>query len=185
VVIEGEVIAVDVREMRSGRKLLTFDVTDRTDSITAKVWESEEQLSKALSVGDWVRLRGSTQFDTYANELILIPRDCMRVPRPPSRTDRAPEKRVELHLHTKMSALDGAVDVGELIKLLAEWGHPAVAVTDHGVVQAFPEAYAAASKAGIKLIYGVEGYLVETPRKDERMYHIILLVKNREGLVNL
>lgn len=185
VVIEGEVIAVDVREMRSGRKLLTFDVTDRTDSITAKVWESEEQLSKALSVGDWVRLRGSAQFDTYANELILIPRDCMRVPRPPSRTDRAPEKRVELHLHTKMSALDGAVDVGELIKLLAEWGHPAVAVTDHGVVQAFPEAYAAASKAGIKLIYGVEGYLVETPRKDERMYHIILLAKNREGLVNL
>src|SRR5690606_20423340 len=84
-----------------------------------------------------------------------------------------------------MSALDGAVDVGELIKLLAEWGHPAVAVTDHGVVQAFPEAYAAASKAGIKLIYGVEGYLVETPRKDERMYHIILLAKNREGLVNL
>lgn len=185
VVIEGQVIAIDVREMRSGRKLLTFDVTDLTDSISVKVWESEELLSKALAVGDWVRLRGGTQFDTYSNELIMIPRDCMRVPPPPSRMDHAPEKRVELHLHTKMSALDGAVEVSELIKLAAKWGHPAVAVTDHGVVQAFPEAYAAASKAGIKLIYGVEGYLVESPRKDERMYHIILLAKTQEGLVNL
>ena len=185
VVIEGQVIAIDVREMRSGRKLLTFDVTDNTDSISVKVWESEELLSKSLSVGDWVRLRGGTQFDTYSNELIMIPRDCMRVPRPPARMDRAPEKRIELHLHTKMSALDGAVEVSELIKLAAQWGHPAVAVTDHGVVQAFPEAYAAASKAGIKLIYGVEGYLVNSPRKEERMYHIILLAKNREGLVNL
>ena len=92
---------------------------------------------------------------------------------------------VELHLHTKMSALDGAVEVGDLIKLAASWGHPAVAITDHGVVQAFPEAYAAASKAGIKLIYGVEGYLVDTPRKDSRMHHIVLLAKDQQGLVNL
>lgn len=185
VVIQGQVIALDVREMRSGRKLLTFDVTDLTDSITAKVWENEEGLSKSLSVGDWVRLRGGTQFDTYANELIMIPRDVMRVPPPPARTDQAEVKRVELHLHTKMSALDGAVDVGELIRLLAEWGHQAVAITDHGVVQAFPEAYDAASRAGIKLIYGVEGYLVDSPRKESRMYHIILLAQNRQGLVNL
>ncbi|HLS89923.1 MAG TPA: PHP domain-containing protein, partial [Limnochordia bacterium] len=185
VVIQGQVIALDVREMRSGRKLLTFDVTDLTDSITAKVWENEEGLSKSLSVGDWVRLRGGTQFDTYANELIMIPRDVMRVPPPPARKDQAEVKRVELHLHTKMSALDGAVDVGELIRLLAEWGHHAVAITDHGVVQAFPEAYDAASRAGIKLIYGVEGYLVDSPRKESRMYHIILLAQNRRGLVNL
>lgn len=187
VVIQGEVIALEVRELRSGRKLLTFDVTDRTDSITVKVWEGEgeQNLSKNLSVGDWVRLRGGTQFDPYSNELTMIPRDCVKIPPPPARMDDAKEKRVELHLHTKMSALDGAVEVGELIKLAAQWGHPAVAITDHGVVQAFPEAYAAASKAGIKLIYGVEGYLVDSPSKDSRMYHIVLLAKNRTGLVNL
>src|SRR5690606_19030471 len=134
VVIQGEVIALEVRELRSGRKLLTFDVTDRTDSITVKVWEGEgeQNLSKNLSVGDWVRLRGGTQFDPYSNELTMIPRDCVKIPPPPARMDDAKEKRVELHLHTKMSALDGAVEVGELIKLAAQWGHPAVAITDHG-----------------------------------------------------
>ena len=95
VIIQGQVIALDVREMRSGRKLLTFDVTDLTDSISVKVWESEESqsLSKSLAVGDWVRLRGGTQFDTYSNELTMIPRDCIKVPPPPARIDDAEEKR--------------------------------------------------------------------------------------------
>lgn len=187
VVIEGEVIAIDVRPMRSGRKLITFDVSDLTDSISVKVWEeeNEDRLSSALACGEWLRLRGGVQVDNFSGELTMIPRDCMRVPPPPRRVDRAEKPRVELHLHTKMSALDGAVDVDQLIKELKEWGHTAVAITDHGVVQAFPEAYAAAAKAGIKLIYGVEGYLVHDVDKKSKMYHIILLAANQQGLINL
>ena len=185
VVIEGEVIAVDVREMRSGRKLVTFDVTDRTDSISVKHFEEDDGLSAALKVGDWVRVRGAAQFDKFTGELTILPRDCMRVERPAGRVDRAEKTRVELHLHTKMSALDGAVDIEPLIRLAAEWRHPAVAITDHGVVQAFPEAYQAAKAAGIKLIYGMEGYLAESPDKSSRTYHVILLARNRTGLVNL
>lgn len=185
VVVQGQVIAVEEREMRSGRTLITFDITDGTDSITAKLFESESTLSGQLKAGDWVRVRGGLQFDRFTHELTLMPRDCMRVSAPPQRTDDAPEKRVELHLHTKMSALDGAVEVDELIRLASQWGHPAIAITDHGVVQAFPEAYEVASRAGIKLIYGVEGYLVETPEKESRMYHVVLLAKNQTGLRNL
>ena len=185
VVVEGEVIAVDVREMRSRRKLVTFDITDRTDSISVKHFEEDGSLSGALKVGDWVRVRGAAQFDKFTGELTLLPRDCMRVERPAGRVDRAEKTRVELHLHTKMSALDGAVDIEPLIRLAAEWRHPAVAITDHGVVQAFPEAYQAAKAAGIKLIYGLEGYLAESADKGSRTYHIILLARNRTGLVNL
>ncbi len=185
VVVEGEVISVDLREMRSGRTLVTFDLTDGSDSISAKVFETEPVLAGAVRPGDWLRVRGGSQFDRFTNELTLMPRDCMRVPAPPQRMDEAQEKRVELHLHTKMSALDGAVEVDHLIRLASEWGHPAVAITDHGVVQAFPEAYDAAAKAGIKLIYGVEGYLVETPAKESKMYHVVLLATNQTGLRNL
>ncbi len=185
VVIEGEVIAFEVRELRSGRKLITFDVSDKTDSIGAKIFENEDSQGFSLAVGDWVRVRGGAQFDRFSGELTLMPRDIMRVPAPPSRKDDAETPRVELHLHTKMSALDGAVDIDPLIRMAAEWGHPAIAITDHGVVQAFPEAYAAASAAGIKLIYGVEGYLVESPEKSSKMYHIVLLAKDEVGLVNL
>lgn len=187
VVFEGEVIFIDVKELRSGRKLVTFDITDLTDSISIKLWEDEgeERLSKLLSPGDWVRVRGGAQVDGYTGELTILPRDCMRVEAPEGRMDTAEAPRVELHLHTKMSALDGALEVKPLFKLLEKWGHTAVAITDHGGVQAFPEAYAEAKRTGIKLIYGVEGYLVETEAKDSKMYHIILLAATEQGLVNL
>jgi len=185
VVVQGEVLAVEVKEMRSGRTLVTFDISDGTDSITAKVFETEPVLAQALKKGQWLRIRGGTQFDRFTNELTLLPRDCMRIDPPQRRMDTAPEKRVELHLHTKMSALDGAVDVDQLIQLAASWGHDAIAITDHGVVQAFPEAYDAAARAGIKLIFGIEGYLVESPAKESRMYHVVLLARNRTGLLNL
>src|SRR5690606_35516290 len=96
-------------------------------------------------------------------------------------------KRVELHLHTKMSGLDGVAEVAEAVALAARWGHPAVAITDHGVVHAFPEAYQAAKKHGIKLIYGVEGYLVDDAAtyRESRSYHVVILAQNRTGLRNL
>jgi len=103
---------------------------------------------------------------------------------PAIREDKAEKKRVELHLHTKMSALDAVVDVRAVVATAARWGHPAIAITDHGVVQAFPEASAAGEKYGVKIIYGLEGYLVEDnwqEDKNYRSYHIILLVENIEG----
>ena len=104
---------------------------------------------------------------------------------PPRLMDDAPNKRVELHLHTKMSGLDGTIDVEDVVKLAASLGHPAVAVTDHGVIQAFPDAYFAGKKHGIKILYGVEGYLINDETEKTRPNHIILIAKNQTGLKNL
>ena len=110
------------------------------------------------------------------------------------KTDNAVEKRVELHLHTQMSQMDAVSPVKDLIDRAAKWGHPAVAITDHGVVQAYPDAYSTAKKAGIKLLYGVEIYLLGDEKtdssgkidfKNSETYHAILLVKNDVGLKNL
>ncbi|MDN4594460.1 PolC-type DNA polymerase III [Polycladomyces subterraneus] len=163
VAIKGEVFNSEVRELRSGRTLLTFNLTDFTDSIQVKVFARDKEDAAMLSRvkdGIWVKARGSVQFDTFARELVLIAND-LRETAPVRRMDTAEEKRVELHLHTSMSAMDGVYDAGDMIKRAAEWGHPAVAVTDHGVVQAFPEAYSAGKKHGIKVILGVEAYVVD------------------------
>ena len=103
----------------------------------------------------------------------------------PALTDDAPEKRVELHLHTKMSGLDGTIDVDDVVRLASSLGHDALAITDHGVIQAFPDAHRAGKKHGVKIIYGVEGYLIDDPESKERSYHIVILAKNQVGLHNL
>ncbi|HET7559609.1 MAG TPA: PHP domain-containing protein, partial [Limnochordia bacterium] len=182
----AEVMSCEVTELRSGRRLISCDVTDYTDSLSLKLFEETDgQLGGKIKAGQWIRARGPVQHDRYTQELVLMPNDLMVVPKPAPRLDTAETKRVELHLHTKMSALDGAVDIDRLIAQAAEWGHDAVAITDHGVVQAFPEAYAAAKRAKIKLIYGVEGYLLEGDDLKGRSYHIILLAKDETGLRNL
>jgi DNA polymerase-3 subunit alpha (Gram-positive type) len=163
VVLKGEVFKAEIRELRSGRTLLTFNLTDFTDSIQVKMFARDKEDAALLSRvkdGMWVIVRGSVQYDNFARELVLIAND-LNETEPVRRVDNAEEKRVELHLHTAMSNMDGVSDPGEVVKRAAEWGHPAVAITDHGVVQAFPEAYAAAKKHGIKVIYGVEAYLVD------------------------
>jgi DNA polymerase-3 subunit alpha (Gram-positive type) len=163
VVLKGEVFKSEIRELRSGRTLLTFNLTDFTDSIQVKMFARDKEDAALLSRvkdGMWVTVRGAVQFDNFARELVLIGND-LNEAEPVKRADNAEEKRVELHLHTAMSNMDGVNDPGEMVKRAAEWGHPAVAITDHGVVQAFPEAHAAAKKHGIKVIYGVEAYLVD------------------------
>lgn len=186
VVIRGQVINLEARELRSGRTLYMWDISDGSDTITVKVF-SDEKNQEALGTigkGQWLLVRGPVQHDRYTQELTLMARDINKT-QPLLREDNAPEKRVELHLHTKMSALDGVVDVGEAIKTAARWGHPAIAITDHGVVQAFPEAFEVGKKLGIKIIYGVEGYLIEGTGQKESYYHIVILAKNRQGLENL
>ncbi|HHW08041.1 MAG TPA: PolC-type DNA polymerase III [Clostridia bacterium] len=186
VAIRGEVINVEARELKSGRTLYTIDVTDKTDSISVKVFGDEKtaELLAAVKPGQWLTIQGAVQYDRYTQELTMMATDINRCT-PVVREDRAPEKRIELHLHTKMSAMDGVVDVAEAVKTAARFGHEAIAITDHGVVQAFPEAYEAGQKHGVKIIYGVEGYLLDGEEEKGRTYHIIILAKNPKGLENL
>ncbi|SMB95536.1 DNA polymerase-3 subunit alpha [Thermanaeromonas toyohensis ToBE] len=189
VIVRGEVLNSFARALKSGRMVFTFDLTDRTDSITVKAFVSEGPLKeRGLQAGDWVLVRGDVQYDTHTQELILVAKD-VELTDPRQRQDLAPVKRVELHLHTKMSAMDGVAEVEEAIRLAALWQHGAVAITDHGVVQAFPLAAEAAKKYGVKVIYGMEGYLYDDdsglPPDQQKTYHIVILVKNQQGLYNL
>ncbi|MBU7008314.1 PolC-type DNA polymerase III [Phosphitispora fastidiosa] len=162
IVIRGGISSIDIRPLKSGRTLVSFDVTDLTDSITVKYFEDEKdagRVSGTLKKGAWVKVRGPLQHDKFSQELTIMAWDINLAQFEP-RSDQAPEKRVELHLHTKMSAMDGITGIGEAVATAAAWGHPAVAITDHGVVQAYPDAYEAGKKHGIKIIYGIEGYLV-------------------------
>lgn len=184
IIVEGSVIKIDVNETKAGRWIISFYLTDYTDSIEVKIFTEDGQLAEAISCGMWLRVRGSVKYDRYNQELVLFASDIMEVERP-VRRDEAPEKRVELHLHTKMSAMDATVNVADAVATAAAWGHPAIAITDHGVVQAYPEAYAAGKKYGIKIIYGLEGYLIDGDDPQAASYHIIILAKNQTGLQNL
>ncbi|MFC7439732.1 PolC-type DNA polymerase III [Laceyella putida] len=165
VVVKGKVFKCEVKVLKSGRKLLTFNITDYTNSIACKFFASprekeQEQIIAMIKDGDWLKVRGSVQFDTFSRELVLMVNDLMEV-HVPERMDTAEDKRVELHLHTAMSTMDGITDVGDVIKRVAKWGHRAVAVTDHGGAQAFPDAYAASKKHGVKVLYGLEANVVD------------------------
>lgn len=161
VVIEGEVFSVDRRETKTGKEIVSFGITDYSDSLAAKFFRDKTDPSfQEIVPGSWLKLRGNVQYDKFSNELTLSPEDIVLGDKH-LRTDDYPEKRVELHLHTKMSAMDACLDTGEAVARAAAWGHKAIAVTDHGVAQSFPEALAAGKKHGIKVIYGLEAYLVD------------------------
>lgn len=189
VVVAGEVFGVEYRKLKTGRQLLTFSLTDKTDSISAKIFLKEGESSLDMDEGSWVKIRGPVQYDKFSSELTLMPKDILRS-QPVIRMDEAYEKRIELHLHTRMSTMDALSGAGELVKRAKVWGHEAIAITDHGVVQAFPEAVEAGAKHGVKVILGVEGYLLDDspgpqPLNQRKSRHIILLVKNYTGLKNL
>ncbi len=183
VAIKGEVVASERRTLRTGKILVTFDLWDHTDSITCKLFLEPEDDIPDISVGQWLEVKGNVQFQSFEQELALMVHQFNYAEPPPLLQDHAEKKRVELHLHTKMSGLDGVLDVEEAVRQAAAWGHPAVAITDHGVVQAFPAAYFAGRKHGIKIIYGLEGYLID--QENDRPYHIVILAKNQAGLKNL
>jgi DNA polymerase-3 subunit alpha (Gram-positive type) len=188
-VCEGEIVLYETITTRAGRHLVKMTVTDYADSMEVSFFhENDGKFKGGLKERDWVRVRGDLRFNKYAgDDLTVTARDIMKVPPPESRMDRAAEKRVELHCHTQMSRMDGLSKIDRLIERAAKWGHKAIAITDHGVVQAYPEARAAAKKHGIKLILGIEGYLVDEFKREKGLpiYHIIILVKNKVGLKNL
>ncbi|MDD2234037.1 MAG: PolC-type DNA polymerase III [Desulfitobacteriaceae bacterium] len=189
VVVTGEVFNLGYRQLKTGRKLLTFDLTDKTDSISAKVFLKEDRTSLDLKKGEWISVRGQVQYDRFTSILTLMPKDILRV-QSVIRQDAAAVKRLELHMHTRMSTMDAVTSAEDLIKRAKYWGHKAVAITDHGVVQAFPEAVDAGIKHGVKIILGVEGYLLDDSPgplslNQRKTRHIILLVRNAVGLKNL
>ncbi len=189
VIIQGNINKIDCRELRTGRIALKFSIADDTDGINAKIFfESKEQFNREASnikEGLYVKISGYVQSDRFErNDLILTPKGIMLLQKQ-LRMDDAQEKRVEFHAHTKMSALDAVMGIKDYIKCAARWGHSAVTITDHGVVQAFPEAYDVAKKEKIKPIFGMEGYMVEANEEKSTSYHIVILAKNQKGLFNL
>ena len=189
ITVWGDILKSECRDTRRGdSKILTFDISDYTSSITVKIFDRNDVVApilKTIEAGGTLIINGSYQFDKFSNESVLRPNSIEKVQKA-EKMDTAEEKRVELHLHTTMSDMDGMTAPKELVKRAAKWGHKAIAVTDHGVVQALPEAYSAAKANGIKLILGMEGYLVDDSLypdfmnmklKEFRRHHIILLVK--------
>lgn len=158
VAFEGDVFALEKRALNNGKFIQTFSVTDLTSSITCKVFtQTEEDLVKK---GDYIRVKGDVVFDNYAKEVVVMAKDINKSQKY-IRRDFSKEKRVELHLHTSMSMMDAVSNVGEMVKRAKDFGHTAIAVTDHGIVQAFPDAMSAGKKNDIKILYGVEAYLID------------------------
>lgn len=165
VVVQGYVFNSEVRELRSGRQLLTFEITDYTSSFTVKKFsrnEADEAQFSNIKEGMWLKVRGPVQEDTWMHDLVINAFDINEV-KHEERQDQAPEdrKRIELHTHTEMSQMDATNSITELAGRAKKWGMPAIAVTDHADAQAFPEAFKAANKFGMKMIYGVEANVVD------------------------
>ena len=170
ITIRGKVISFDTREIRNEKTIIMYAVTDFTDTIMVKMFVRNEQLPDILAdvkKGAFLKIKGVTTIDKFDGELTIGSITGIRKINDitESRKDTAPEKRVELHCHTKMSDMDGVSEVKDLVKRAHDWGHKAIAITDHGVVQAFPDANHYIETLDkddpFKVIYGVEGYLVD------------------------
>ncbi len=181
VVIAGQIRFLDKREIRNEKTILMYDVTDFTDTITVKMFARNEQLPELLEfikVGNFIKVKGITILDKYDRELTIGSVSGIRKAKDhrKSRMDTSLRKRVELHCHTKMSDMDGVSAAGDIIKQAIKWGHKALAITDHGIVQAFTEAFhkirdiegdykKKGEELDFKIIYGVEAYLVDDTKK--------------------
>ena len=168
VVIRGQIIDTDMRELRNGEKtIVKIVITDFTDTIAAKIFvknEQRDELMEHLKKGNFIKIKGVTTMDKFDHEIGLsFLAGMKKIPDfTTPRLDNSMEKRVELHCHTKMSDMDGVSDVKDIIKRAKAWGHKAIAITDHGAVQAFTDAYHSVSpEDDFKVIYGVEAYLVD------------------------
>lgn len=193
ITVWGDVIKSEVRETKRGTsKIFDFDITDYTSSMTVKMFDDKNLIDSVVSKLDECKtlvISGGYKFDTYSNQFVLRPSAIASVKKW-EKTDDEPEKRIELHMHTSLSEMDGISSPKSLVKQAIKWGHQALAITDHGVVQALPEAYNNA-KGKIKLILGMEGYLVDDEKypdfmnmklKQFKRNHIILLVKEDTSL---
>ena len=200
VTVVGEVcLVLSEEKAKSGAWALDFDLTDYNGTINIYKFMLEKGADKIVNkikTGMWLKISGNLFIRRKTGDIALDPTNIIITERE-EKHDTACDKRVELHLHTQMSAHDAITDINDIISRAVKWGHPAIAITDHGVVQAFPYAHSAASKHGdkIKIIYGLEGYFINddvsanigsgTDGGRSRNRHIILLAKNKIGLNNL
>ena len=167
VTIRCQVMSVETREIRNEKTIVIVSVTDFTDSIVLKIFSKNEnlpELMEGLKKGAFLKIKGVTTIDKFDSELTIgsIVGIKKTADFTTTRMDTSPEKRVELHCHTKMSDMDGVSDVKDIVKRAMKWGHKAIAITDHGDVQAFPDAnHALSPDDDFKVIYGVEAYLVD------------------------
>ena len=163
VCVEGDVVAVTSRTLaKRGSAVLAFDITDRSNSIKVTRFlraEDDQSVVEKIHEGDHVIVQGEVVYSKYDDDMVLDPRNIMKGKRY-VRPDNAPEKRVELHMHTRFSAMDALTKPEAIVERAAYWGMPAIAVTDHGVLQAFPDMWKAGKKAGVKIIYGCEIYFL-------------------------
>lgn len=168
IVVWGDVFDIEKKVTKSGDKnIFTIDITDYTGSTTAKIFNSikESAVIDNIKKGDTIVVQGDVEYDKYAGELVVNARS-VGTAQKVKVVDNAEEKRVELHMHTNMSQMDAVTSAGDLVNRAYQWGHKAVAITDHGVAQAFPDAMKAADKINkdeekIKVIYGVEAYFMD------------------------
>ena len=178
VTVTGRIFDADEREIttKKGKEMhiVTLDMTDGTSSITVKMFVNKGEddskfsnmfppIKKALKKGGmYAACRGTAKYDEYAKEVVIMANDLAAIQAPPVRRDNAEKKRVELHMHTQMSQMDAVSSTADIINRAVYWGHSAVAITDHGVVQSYPDAmHASDNNKLIKVLYGVEGYLVD------------------------
>ena len=173
VALQGEVIRIEDRELKSGKVLLSIDLYDGTSTLTCKAFANGDSAKKVigrLKKAKGIKLSGKAGLDTFSKELSVVANTIIETEglKKETRMDNAETKRVELHMHTQMSQMDAMTSATDLINRAIKWGMKSIAITDHGVVQAFPEANHACEKSDIKIIYGVEAYLV--PDKSSNVY---------------
>ncbi|MFW6035758.1 MAG: PolC-type DNA polymerase III [Halothermotrichaceae bacterium] len=177
-IVEGHVFEVEEINTRRGNTFYVVDITDNSNSITVKIFPNKKnKMNGGIKEGQYIKVKGYVQYDKYAKGLTMIA-DSVSELEFTEKNDNASRKRVELHLHTQMSAMDSVVDLNKAVKRAADWGHEAIAITDHGVVQAFPDAYKAGKKHGVKILYGMEAYMVDDGEP-------IIINENRENLGNV
>ncbi len=201
----GEVFDTEVRTINTRRgetNIFSFSFSDHTNSLSASMFIDPKRMGDVAPVkeGAYILVNGSYEFDNYKNEFIVKPRAMALLQKYTETDDYEGEKRIELHCHTNMSAKDAVSSAGDIINQAYNWGHKAIAITDHGVVQAYPAAAEAVKKirksgGDFKVIYGVEAYLVDDIKNDisklntkqiaKMRYHLIILVKDLVGLKNL
>ena len=203
VIVSGMLFKIETRPIRGDKLIVSLLITDKKTSACLRFFLQEDkwpEVSDKLSPGTYLAASGETEWNRYDNCLDIMVRDIVAREAPKRVDTWEGLRRVELHAHTKMSAMDGLNEVDQLVKTAAGWGQPAVAITDHGVVQGFPDAAGAAKKLAkkgqeIKVIYGMEGYVFEDSDciredgsidyKKKGTNHIILLARTQEGLKNI
>ena len=203
VTVRGMIFNSEDKVLKSGKHLISIYITDNTSSILVKIFTGQnnwKQVMEKLEKGTNVIVTGNTEYDSFESETVIMAKAIKSSPVILREDNYQGEKRVELHAHTKMSAMDGLNEVENLVETSARWGHKAVAITDHGVVQSFPDGakradQLAAEGIDIKVIYGLEGYVFDDTDmhsedgkidyKSKPTNHIILLAKNQQGLKNI